>query len=205
LDLILRPAGITFDNFREQGSMAGEIVHYHYKNRGFNTPSGKVELFSTQMKEWGFDPLPVYHEPPETPYGDPELAKEYPLILTSWKSEYYRHSGQRQLKSLRSKHPEPLVYINPETAIELGIDEGDWVWVATKRGRIRQKAVLSEEIDPRVVGVDYAWWFPERGAEDLYGWSESNINILTDDGHPYSRELGTPNLRGMLCRVSTQR
>jgi anaerobic selenocysteine-containing dehydrogenase len=205
LDLILRPAGITFDNFREQGSMAGEIVHYHYKKGGFNTPSGKVELFSTQMKEWGFDPLPVYHEPPETPYGDPELAKEYPLILTSWKSEYYRHSGQRQLKSLRGKHPDPLVYVNPETAIELGIDEGDWVWVATRRGRIRQKAVLSEEIDPRVVGVDYAWWFPERGAGDLYGWSESNINILTDDGHPYSRELGTPNLRGMLCKVSTQR
>jgi hypothetical protein len=49
--------------------------------------------------------------------------------------------------------------------------------------------------------VDYAWWFPERGAEDLYGWSESNINILTDHGPPYSRELGTPNLRGMLCKV----
>lgn len=201
LDLILRPASITFDDFREQGSMAGKIAHHHYKKNGFNTPSGKVEIFSTQIKKWGFDPLPVYYEPPETPFADPELAKEYPFIFISWKSEYYRHSGQRQIKSLREKHPEPIVYINPKTAAGLGINEGDWVRVATKRGSIRQKATLSEGIDSRVVGVDYAWWFPERGAEDLYGWSESNINILTDDAPPYSRELGTPNLRGILCRV----
>ncbi len=201
LDLVLRPTGISFNDFRKQGSLIGEREFYHYKEKGFSTPSGKVEIFSAQLLKWGFDPLPIYHEPCETPYSNPGLAKEYPLIFTSWKSEYYRHSGQRQIKSLRDKHPEPLVYINPETAIELGINEGDWARVATKRGSIRQKAALSEGIDPRVVGVDYAWWFPERGVENLYGWSESNINILTDDSPPYSRELGTPNLRGILCRV----
>ena len=201
LDLILRPAGIDFDDFREQGSMAGHIEYHHYKEKGFNTPSGKVELFSPQLQEWGLDPIPNYYELRESPLGDPELAREYPLVLTSWKSEYYRHSSQRQVKALRDQHPEPIVYVNPKTAAESGINEGDWVWVATRRGRIRQKAMLSEDIDPRVVGVDYAWWFPERGAEELYGWRESNINILTDDRPPYGRELGTPNLRGILCRV----
>ncbi|MCK4854189.1 MAG: hypothetical protein KAT31_08000, partial [Bacteroidales bacterium] len=58
------------------------------------------------------------------------------------------------------------------------------------------------DIDPRVVGVDYAWWFPERGYENLYGWAEANINILTDDNPPYAREMGTPNLRGILCKIS---
>jgi len=117
------------------------------------------------------------------------------------KSEYYRHSGHRHIKALRKYHPEPLVYIHPETAAESGINEGDWVWIATKRGRIKQKAAFSEEIDPRVVGVDYAWWFPEKGAQDQYGWRESNVNMLTDDSAPYSRELGTTNLRGVLCKV----
>jgi len=201
LDLILKPAGVSFNDFREQGSMAGKIEYNHYKVNGFNTPSGKVELFSTQLKEWGLDPIPVFYELQESPLGDPELAKEYPLVLTSWKSEYYRHSGQRQVKALRDQHPEPIVYINPKTAAESGIGEGDWVWIATKRGRIQQKAALSDDIDPRVVGVDYAWWFPEKSPEELYGWRESNINILTDDSPPYGRELGTPNLRGILCRV----
>jgi len=48
---------------------------------------------------------------------------------------------------------------------------------------------------------DYAWWFPEKEADQLYGWRESNINILTDDTPPYNRELGSTNLRGILCKV----
>jgi anaerobic selenocysteine-containing dehydrogenase len=201
LDVILKPAGMDFDEFREMGAMSGDKEYYHYKVKGFDTPSGKVELFSNRLREWGFDPLPVYCELPETPFSDPELAKEYPLIFTSWKSEYYRHSGGRQIPTLRGYHPDPVVYIHPKTASGLNIKEGDWVWVATKRGRIRQKAVFSEEIDPRVVGVDYAWWFPEKGAESQYGWAESNINMLTDNRPPFSRELGATNLRGIVCKI----
>lgn len=204
LDLVLSPAGISFNDLRQQGAYVGEIEYYHYKEKGFGTPSGKVEIFSPQLLKWGFDPLPIYREPKEMPYGNPKLAREFPLIFTSWKSEYYRHSGQRQIKSLREKHPEPLLYIHPETAIKLGIREGDWVRIYTKRGSIQQKAVLSEGIEPRVIGVDYAWWFPEKGAENLYGWDESNINILTDDAPPYGMELGTPNLRGVLCKVNKE-
>ncbi len=201
LDLVLKPAGISFNDLKKQGSLIGEIDFYHYKRKGFNTPSGKVEIFSSQLLSWGFDPLPIYQEPAETPYGNPGLAKEYSLIFTSWKSEYYRHSGQRMIKSLREKHPEPLLYIHPRTAMELGIGEGEWVRISTKRGSIRQKAVLSDEIDPRVIGIDYGWWYPEKGEESLYGWNESNINILTDDAPPYGKELGTPNLRGILCKI----
>jgi len=201
LDVILKPMGINFDEFRQRGAVSGDKEYYHYKSKGFETPSGKVELFSDRLREWGLDPLPVYREPQETPYGDPELAREYPLIFTSWKSEYYRHSGGRQITTLRRHHPEPMVYIHPKTAAELGIEERDWVWVATRRGRIRQKTLFSEEMDPRVVGVDYAWWFPEKGAEAQYGWRESNINILTDDKPPFNRELGSTNLRGIICTV----
>jgi hypothetical protein len=56
-------------------------------------------------------------------------------------------------------------------------------------------------IDQRVVGVDYAWWFPEKGAGGMYGWAEANLNILTDDAPPWGAEMGTPNLRGILCKV----
>ncbi len=201
LDMILKPMGISFHEFREMGAVSGSTEYYHYESKGFNTPSGKVELFSDRLREWGFDPFPVYREPQETPYSDPELAKEYPLIFTSGKCEYYRHSGGRQIKTLRKRHPEPIVYIHPETAAKLGIEEGEWVWVATKRGRIRQKAFFAEEVDPRVVGVDYAWWFPEKGAEAQYGWRESNINILTGNKPPFNKELGSTNLRGILCKV----
>jgi anaerobic selenocysteine-containing dehydrogenase len=158
-------------------------------------------LYASQLKDWGLDPLPIYHEPPETPYSDPELSTEYPLLYTSWKSEPFRHSEGRHIASLRNSHPDPSLVIHPETAGRLGLQEGDWVYIETKRGRIRQKATLSEGIDQRVVGIDYAWWFPEQSLSSLYGWTESNINILTDDKPPFSREIGSTNLRATLCKV----
>jgi hypothetical protein len=63
--------------------------------------------------------------------------------------------------------------------------------------------LLTTDIDPRIVGVDYAWWFPEKGASGLYGWADANINILTDDNPPFNHEMGSSNLRGILCKVYT--
>ena len=201
LDIMVAAAGITFEEFREIGVFAGAKLYRHYEKENFQTPSGKVELYSSQLKEWGFDPLPTYYEYPETPYSDPELATEYPLIFTSRKLQCYRHTDGRQLATLRGTHPEPLVRIHPETANTLGITDGNWVYIETRRGRIKQKAALSADTDPRVVEVDYGWWFPERGNADLYGWAEANVNILTSDRPPFSKEMGSPVFRGTLCKV----
>jgi anaerobic selenocysteine-containing dehydrogenase len=201
LDAILKPAGLTFEEFRQIGILSSSKQYRRYEQNGFGTPSGKVELYSSQLKEWGFDPLPVYHELPETPYSDPSLVKEYPLILTSCKSSSYQHSAGRQISTLRQRHPEPTVIIHTELAEKMGIREGDWVYIETKRGRIKQKARLTSAIDPGVVVADYGWWFPERGVDDIYGWSESNVNLLTDNKPPYNREIGSPTLRGILCKV----
>jgi anaerobic selenocysteine-containing dehydrogenase len=201
LDAVLKAIGLSFSEFRNVGVILGKKQYRCHEVNGFDTPSGKVELYSSQLKDWGLDPLPIYHEPPETPYSDPELSKEYPLIYTTWKSEPYRHSEGRQIASLRNSHPDPTLVVHPETAGRLGIQEGDWVYIETKRGRIKQKATLAEGIDPRVVGIDYAWWLPEKGVSSLYGWTESNTNILTDDKPPFNREIGSSNLRAILCKV----
>jgi anaerobic selenocysteine-containing dehydrogenase len=201
LDFILAPAGISFDEFRSICMLRQGKQYRTYISRGFATPSGKVELYSNQLKNWGFDPLPCYEEPPETPFSAPNLANEYPLVLTTWKSAEYRHSEGRQIKSLRDGHSEPLTYMHPACARKAGVDDGDMVYIETKRGRIKQRAVLSPNLDPRVVMVAYGWWFPEESSTDLYGWTKSNVNILTDDRPPFSPEMGSPNLRGLACKV----
>ncbi|MFX0091203.1 MAG: molybdopterin-dependent oxidoreductase [Candidatus Hodarchaeota archaeon] len=200
-DLILKPSALTFKELRKVGVILGIRQDKKYETGGFKTPSGKIELYSNQLKEWGFDALPIYIEPPETPYNDPELVKEFPLLFTNFKSAFYRHSDGRQIRSLRDRHLEPIVFIHPETASNLDIQEEDWVYIETKRGRIKQKAVLSQEIDPRVIGVDFGWWFPEKGSSALYDWVSSNINILTNDKPPYNREMGSSQFRGVLCKV----
>jgi anaerobic selenocysteine-containing dehydrogenase len=180
-DEILEHVDLTFDAFRKQAAISGAITYRQHQKPEFDTPSGKVELYSNQLKSWGIDPLPVYVEPPQTPLSDPQLTPAYPLVMTSRKSRYYLHSCGRQIRSLRRKHPEPVVYIHPQTAAGLYISDGDWVTIETQSAKIKQKAVLTEKVDPRVVCADYGWWFPEKGAAAGFGWAESNVNMLINE------------------------
>ena len=202
LDLILKNSGVTFDEFRNIGYFIGGKIYRHYEKEGFDTPSGKVELYSHTLKNWGYDPLPTYREPPETMYSEPELADDYPLIMTSRKDTVYRHSGGRQIPSLRKRISHPTVRIHPTTADRFNIKEEDLVNISTKRGCIRQKAHLDDRLHPGTIAVDYAWWFPEKKDSYLFGWEEANINILTSNTPPFSREMGSPCLRGILCKIS---
>jgi len=201
LDEILKPAGMTYDDFKNIGILKGKWEYKSYENKGFNTPSGKVEIYSQQLKEWGYDPIPHYQELQESSYSTPELFKEYPLIFTSAKDPFYFHSSNRNIPSLRKLSPNPIVLIHPETASRFGIGEGDWVSIETKRGMIRQMVKLSSDIDPRVIMLSFGWWFPERKDLELSGWKESNLNILTDNGPPYEPAVGSTPLRAVLCRV----
>ena len=51
-----------------------------------------------------------------------------------------------------------------------------------------------------VTADDYGWWFPERYTPD-FGWDESNINVITDDGPPLDPGMGATNLKGLMCRI----
>ena len=207
LNEILKTSGLTFEEFKNIWKITTKKEFRQYESKGFNTPTGKVELYSERLKKWGYDPLPTYYEPPETPYSEPDAAGKFPLILTSFKPQAYRHSWGHQISMLRMSHPHPIVMMHPETAGKLNIKEGDWVWIETKRGRIRQKAVFNIDLDQRVVVAEFGWWSPEKQLSDPERWQASNINILTDDDTPYDRamgsanEMGTPTLRGMFCRI----
>ena len=71
---------------------------------------------------------------------------EYPLVLTTGgRIPVFFNSEHRQLPLCRKGHPEPLCDIHPETAAKLGIEDGDWVLIETRRGRIKQKANVTDE------------------------------------------------------------
>ena len=102
------------------------------------------------------------------------------------------------------KHPYPLMDIHPDTATKLGIADGDWAYIETRRGRIRQKARYNSGMLPNVVNCEANWWFPEMGADEpgLSGVWESNANVLTLDDIDACDELsgGWCN-RALLCKV----
>jgi len=200
LDFILKPAGISFDEFRKVGLIYGKGIYRGYEKNGFRTPTGKVELYSKQLQEWGFDPLPEYRDPVESQYANFGSPPEYPFIFTSIKTAPFVHSRGRQIKSLRSMNPEPVVRIHTDTAQKLSIKNDDWVYMENKLGKIKQKAALTSDIHPQVLIAEFGWWFPER-ENKLNGWDESNLNVLTDNNPPYARELGSVTLKGVPCKV----
>ncbi|UCH95751.1 MAG: molybdopterin-dependent oxidoreductase, partial [Candidatus Aminicenantes bacterium] len=166
-DMLLQSSGITFAEFRERGILSGTKEYRKFERRGFQTSSGKVELYSNQLEQWGLEPLPVYNRHGEAS-SDQQETKKYPFILTSQKPGCYVHSSGRQIQSLRDRHPGPCVHIHPETAKRLGIQPGDRVVIETKTGKIEQEAFLSTHIAPGVVLVDFGWWYPEAGISVLY-------------------------------------
>ncbi|MEM2342421.1 MAG: molybdopterin dinucleotide binding domain-containing protein [Candidatus Bathyarchaeia archaeon] len=76
------------------------------------------------------------------------------------------HSELRQIRPAKGKVSGPIVSINAETARRLGIFNGDWVWIETRFGRIKQRARLTNEVHPNMLHVQHGWWHPEMSGED---------------------------------------
>ncbi|MBU2498296.1 MAG: molybdopterin-dependent oxidoreductase [Proteobacteria bacterium] len=203
-DFRVRGMGMTFEEFKNKGYVPLDPEYKPYEKKGFSTPTGKVEIHSTIFEKHGYDPLPVYVEPPHSPVSTPRLLKDYPYILiTGARSMEYYHSSGRQIEPLRKRMPDPEIEVHPETARRENLEEGDWVWVETpqiKGERVRFKVKFTSNIDPRVVHAPHGWWFPEKPAPD-HGCFESNIDVVLSDDPPRERICGSVATRGTLCRI----
>ncbi|MFC1893771.1 molybdopterin-dependent oxidoreductase [Chloroflexota bacterium] len=196
--------GITFDDLLKRGYIVEPMQYKKYEKKGFNTATGKVELYSTRFEENGYAPLPVYQEPPESPVSTPELLKEYPLILiTGSRNIAYFHTEGRQIPRLRKLVPDPVVEVHPETANQADIRDGDWVWMETpqvKGETVRLKVKLTAGIHPRVVSAAHGWWFPEKPAPE-HGCFDANVSVLLSGDPPREQICGSVRTRGTLCKI----
>ena len=164
--------------------------------------NGKMELWSEDLLLYGNGPLPMYIEPPVTARSREDLLAEYPYtLITGGRSHAFFHTEYRNSPWMREVHMFPTMDINPATAAELGIEQDDWCWIETYVDRIRQRANLTEAINPNTIHVEHDWWFPERAAtDDLHGALDANCNILFENNGPYDPAVGTDNFGG-LCKV----
>jgi len=201
LNEILSPSGHTWEEFCSRGYLQGERRFRKYREGGFRTPSRKFEFSSGILERLGYDPLPGYFDPSESLWGNPDLAQRYPYqLITGARIPFFFHTENRAPGPLRSRRPDPLVEIHPDTAAAKGIGEGDWVSIESPRGKVVQKAVLTDRVPKEVIAADHGWWFPE--VEDDLGWDRSNIDILTENGfESCDPAMGSTNLRVLLCDI----
>jgi anaerobic selenocysteine-containing dehydrogenase len=179
MDDLLEPLELTMDMLRSKPTgmiFPSEPPEYEKYSRVFARPSmrfskapylpqGKVAIYNTTFEENGFEPLPVWVEPPESPTGTPELLERYPLTFSDFHtSKVYNAGWLRNVPSLREVLPYPTLQIHPEPAGERGIQEGDWVIVESPHGSMKIKAQVNAGIRPDTVMALHGWW---QGCEEL--------------------------------------
>ena len=188
----LQGSETSLDLIREnpRGHFYAQRAVKRYRIEGFATPSGKCELYSQRLADHGYSPVPAWTEPGESPVGDPDLAREYPLIFTSGgRLITYTHSQFHNFPSLAAINPLPVAEINDEDAAELGIASGDPIVVESPRGRVEVYAKVTPDILKGVIQM-------------VHGWpGKANANILVDHNNrcPIS---GCPPYKVGLCRVT---
>jgi len=164
-------------------------LYRKYEREGFKTPSGKVEFYSSVLEKYGYNPLPVYREPAESPISNPELAKRYPLICNNgMKPLVHTHSQFHELPWIEEVFPAPFAALNPSTASMYSIGDGELVLVESPRASITLRAKITKAIPPGSVFIPH-------------GWKEPRYNDLTDD-RTLDPIAGSFSTRAFLCRIA---
>lgn len=191
------------------------------KPAGFATTSRRVEPYAEAMTITGrtggpaggvfwdgyvlppasvdYEPIPHYVAPAE----DPTTDTEYPYVLTEGRVPMYHHGTLRNIPWLREIYPVPETWVNPVTAAEIGVEDGDWCYVESRRGKIQGRIKVTEGIAPKTIYME-RFWNPELldSKDPSQAWKAMNVNVLTKNDAPYNPEFGTYTLRGFTVKVS---
>jgi anaerobic selenocysteine-containing dehydrogenase len=166
--------------------------------RSFDTPTGKIEIYSAIFASAGYPPLPQF-----------QLRKpddnSYPLTLTFFRDIHFCDEQHRNIPRLRRKVPEPLLEIHPNAASAQKIKDGDWIFLDTATGRVRVRAKFNESLHPAVVATVYGWWQPcqelKLNGHDPFSANGANTNLLVPNSDVDLVSASVAH-RGQRCRVS---
>ena len=146
---------------------------------GFDTPSGKVEFFSTRAQELGLDALPDFIAPQEDTRST--AAQRFPLAMISPPARNFLNSSFVNVQSLRASEGEPWLDIHPDDAAQRGIVADSYVRVFNDRGTLELRARVTERARRGVVVGLSVWW--RKLARDGKNANElTSSDTLTDMG-----------------------
>jgi anaerobic selenocysteine-containing dehydrogenase len=155
LDLILdhpTTGHATVASLRAAGGFLPlKVPHVAYTDRNFDSPSGKIELYSSQAERLGLPPLPVHKV---------GKASEYPLALSFGRTLTHFHSFYdegRALPSLAKHNTAPQLWISKVDADARQLSNGDGIKIYNERGEFRAKAYITDHVRPGVVWIRDGW------------------------------------------------
>ncbi|MDI6796287.1 MAG: molybdopterin dinucleotide binding domain-containing protein, partial [Desulfatibacillaceae bacterium] len=194
IDFQLAPSGIKVEALRksQQGIAAQQVRFEKYRQDGFATPSGKVELFSQRLADGGQPGTPF-----EKGFGsqsvsfEQELGQNGLLGMSGDRTNYFTHSQFHNIDALAKRCPKAQANLHKEDAAERGINDGDLLKISTPRGEVKMIAQISDAVQKG--WIQLGWGFGDADPE-------AGVNLLTDD-NLRDPVTCTPSARSFYCKV----
>lgn len=172
----LEPFGINIEELKEAPVLAPGLQEIAFSDFKFNTPSGKIELYSESAKEnWRVNPLPSYEKTIE---GKSKTIDKYPFNLMSPNTKNRIHSQFGNLESIKIIDPEPFATINLGDAQKKGIKNNDLIKVHNDRGELTIKAKIDASLRPGNIVIVNGYWHQEGACPNILSKGRE-----TDMGH----------------------
>ena len=177
LDWQLRQVGSSLAEMQKTGIRKFPRTTPLYDESGsairWNTPSGRIELYSTTLRDAGFDPLPRYTPPKAPPEGY--------FHLNYGRAPQHSFSRTQNNPVLYQLMPENLVWIHPGVARRFGIDNGSYVRLVNQDGVVSNpvRVRVTERTRPDSVWLVHGFGHTAEGLKLAYGRGADDSSLMT--------------------------
>ncbi|MBI5962358.1 MAG: molybdopterin-dependent oxidoreductase [Chloroflexi bacterium] len=173
----LAPLGVSLEEVKIKGyAEAPETPHAaESAEKSWNTPSGKIELYSDTLAKVGFPGVPTWEEPPQPAEGE--------FYLLTGKVATSTQFGTQNNQLLHKYSDDPRLWINAKTAASLGLVDEDWVEVKSSVGQIHTPLLVTQAIRPDCLYMTPGYGHISKGLKTAFGVgaSDSTVHVTFTD------------------------
>jgi thiosulfate reductase/polysulfide reductase chain A len=176
LDTRLKGAGFSLAELQEKGVVTGPRQPLYFEEgvpAEFGTPSGKIELWSTQLAEAGFDAVPKFKPPEEPPPGF--------FRLLFGRNPVHTFSRTQTNPVLHSVKSENEVWVNAGVARRFGLQNGSYVRLKNQDGVLsnRVKVKATQRIRSDCVYLVHGFGHTAKGLAPAFRKGASDNQLVT--------------------------
>jgi len=179
VDMRLEAAGLDVAQARRDGVIVADRQPIYFEEGvapAFYTGSGKIELYSPQLAEHGFDPMPTWHdgELEEPPAG------YYRLLFGRAPMHTFGRTTNNRL--LSETFDENAVWVNREVARRWGLKHGDRVHLKNQdgvRSTFSAPVKVTERIRPDAVYLVHGYGRKAAGLTFVRGRGIDDNELVT--------------------------
>lgn len=176
LDHRLKAGGLSLEQLKKEGIIRGPKPAIYFEDGivpEFPTPSGKIEFYSLQLQQAGFDPVPKFKKPEQAPSG------YYRLLFG--RAPVHSFSRTQSNRILMDMMEENEVWVNHDVAEKWGLKDAQHVRLKNQDGVVSNKikVKVTERIRTDCVYMVHGFGHNSKMLKGAFGKGASDAGLVT--------------------------